>query len=272
MMLSVALLAACSGDAGFELFVDVRTDFVAGREFDRAQVSLVDARDVVRGQTASVPITDAFVRGARLAEFADVPPGPYLVTIELLAPDGRRLTERSTQIDIGEDTAVTVSMARSCIGVVCPVDEGDPRTQCLGGRCVEPRCGENDLASCGEPECITGADCEPGAACATPTCVYGVCLLAYDADSCVEPLWCHPTAGCTGPTVGDDASVGDASLGDAGPPDAGADVGPDAGCGDCNDFDICTRDACVEATCVHTPASDGTDCGGGQTCLDGVCT
>jgi hypothetical protein len=57
--------------------------------------------------------------------------------------------------------------------------------------------------------------------------------------------------------------------------------GDEGPCGNCDDGDPCTVDTCMSSEasgceeavhwCAHSPATDGTPCGSGEVCVEGVC-
>lgn len=256
-LLLVALLGGCATEQPLAVVVDVRTDLRPELEFTSTRIELASEF----GGTASsmerlVATGDDFLEGQRVGEFVLDEPGTYALTVTLLAADGRRTGSRRVLLDIRNDFATTVTITRSCVGVVCP--DGDPAaTECVGGRCVEPRCADLDPDACGLADCTMDSECEPAQACAAGICAtdVGVCFFAELPGVCASDEWCNPDTGC----VRSDGVVCAAGYGDCDgmaangcetPIDTVTDCGrcgaacaPANGTGDCVDRD-CTLLAC----------------------------
>jgi len=233
LFLSIAL-ASCGGEGEANVRIDLRTDYVAGIEFDRA-VAIWDGATYPRTFTPA----DRDALDHRLAELVAGRTG-HPLEVRLERPDGSVLARRSVHVNVqSASVGVTVVISRGCGGATCGVDES-----CLGGRCVPPGCVRGDEEVCPPPQCTAAASCtELAAPCVTPTCEFGVC--AYRGE-CGSDEYCDPAVGCVALTPPPDAGGADAGVDagrDAGPPfDAGFDAGPppcvpfvDPGCPDCRD-------------------------------------
>lgn len=274
---ALAVAAAVGGStacesASHELFVDVKTDLVAGVEFTSVRVELFDGvprpSDRAGGRRARAHVAAggrAWLASERVAEIGGLAARTYWVRIELRDGLERSVASRLATVSVRGNVVVTVVITRDCIDVICPGPGDDPaRTACFGGTCVEPSCTVESSAACGEAECRTSTDCSsPPAPCADAACVDGACLALAREGACSDDAWCDPERGCTRlrgePVV-------DAGLLDAGgsPPDAGpADGGPtDSGTGTCG-FATCRGDGTTCGTCgdgsdgAYAPAASG---------------
>lgn len=216
------MLLGC-GTPRNELIVDVRTDLVPGREFFSVSVAFGE-------EVARTPVTtdDDFLAGTRVAEFDRVPSGSARVVADLIDNAGATVLSQASLVRVEGQTAITLVLTRSCVGVTC---EGD-NAACLSGECVDGSClvAAPGVNSCPSPECETSRDCSPTAPCAEASCRAGICFQG-DGGECPAGQWCHPEDGCL-PIEGVDAGVPlDAGPRDSGPADVGtsADSGPDAG-------------------------------------------
>ncbi|HJL17471.1 MAG TPA: hypothetical protein RMH99_17510 [Sandaracinaceae bacterium LLY-WYZ-13_1] len=196
MLGAAALLLACDPGPSL-LLVDVRTDLVAGVEFDTVRVEVLSGAASGRFAEAPADAEADWVAGSRVAELMDLPAGELAVRVALLR-DGAVVLDRPVRVDLEGALAVTVVMTRDCRGVECPRADADPTAlACAGGRCVDDRCAEESPDRCGDPECTVDADCEPAPAeCATVRCVSGLCLRAGDDAACDEGWYCDPDVGC----------------------------------------------------------------------------
>lgn len=269
MVVLATLLVQCKGGGGFEVFVDLKTDYVPEQEFVRVRTELTeDGVGLVRREDFTATSGSDFVGGTRIAELGGVPAGQHTILVQLVDFGGRVLSERLSRVSVDDDLALTVLITRSCESVSCPLSPGDPETTCSGGRCVSPDCTELDPSACPDPECLADADCPaPTVDCAFARCDDDVCFFRGRDDMCPPDQWCQPERGCL-PRVGADAGP----IMDGGP-DA-LDVGVDApGCtGGCDDSNACTLDQCVGSTCSNMPVPDGTGCGAsGEVCIAGTC-
>lgn len=311
--ISVALLAvafalpACSDDAG-TLVVEVRTGLVPGPEFASVETDILESAAATSGAaalrqaTAVASFGERYVAGKRVAEFSNVAPGEMTVRVRLMTPDSRRLIERRVRVSMPEtETAfvLVVHMSRECVDVTCPNEGGDASlSECLGGRCVDPRCNPPAGTEFCPADlfCLNAAECDATAACANAECVDGLCESAARDDVCAANEWCDPdpNGGCVPfePDAGTmDAGVADASLDDASmdggaidatldatlPDSARPDAGPICGTICISESDPCRFDAwdCESGTAVcpgrmQRPA--GAHCGEGSVCSEfGTC-
>jgi len=215
LLLALIMLTGC-GDDGYQLIVQVRTDLLPGTEFVTVRASLAEpsVTDVI-----PAVIGDDFITPVRLTELDALPAGSYDLVVTAADAAGAEIVHRTVRVDLRENLAVTVTLSRSCQGIVCPM-AGNPAslTTCASGRCVDPTCSELATAACSPGDCTMDADCVSSSACAVGLCVEGGCLFAADDSACSTGEICSPTVGCV--TV-------DPPL-DAGM-DTGADAGMDAG-------------------------------------------
>lgn len=226
-----ALVGACSSRAS--LVVDLKTDVLPGREF-------TVVRQVITGPSSDsrqspVVASADYTMGVRIAEYASVGAGQYVMTTQLLDGGGHVVAQRVTEFAVAGDVAVTVIVSRGCIGLACPGPSDAPAaTTCEGNRCVPPTCSSVDRTTC-TTGCAADSDCPAYASCAPPRCISGGCFYAV-AVPCGSGLVCDPDVGCVPATDGGPPDAGppdsgaDAGPPDAGPPDLGTD-GPITGCG-----------------------------------------
>lgn len=213
-----ALLASCSPTTA-TLFVDIRTDLVAGVEFTATRVQVFGGGGTLAFADSDVSAADDFFAGVRVAELAGLPLGTLDLRVELSDATGRAVIGRPVRVTLRTDTVVTVLVTRDCRGVECP-GAGDPAaTACLGGRCVDPRCTPEAPERC-PVGCSVAADCPaPGAACADARCESGVCFSVGVDARCAADEYCDP----------DDACRARAPTGDAGAASDAGPMGSDAG-------------------------------------------
>lgn len=241
---ALALLAACSASSA-RLSVDLRTDWVAGEEFVGARAELLrDAADTtgVRAPEEMLALAGtSYAEGVRIAEWSTLGDGDYTLRVTLVGRDGMPRARRMVRVTVHGETLVTVPVTRSCLDVVCPAPAGDPSlTECLGARCVDPRCTPEHPEHCPPPVCAGDAECTPADPCADGACRDGACLSIAHDERCGAGLWCSPSAGCLPRAPSPDAGTSeDAAIlpPDTGPPDAfvpsdgGHDASVDGGCG-----------------------------------------
>jgi hypothetical protein len=186
-LLGILLLASCGGEEQVELLVELRTDYAPGAEFTGVRTELADT-----GRSADFVATreDDFFAGVRVAELGGVSPGQRLVRVSLLGADGA-LATRDVRVDHERSFALTVVMTRDCEGVSC----GDGET-CVGGRCADVSCSEENPAACPAAECSGAGDCPMAAGCATSRCITGTCLFDRDDSVCGSTQYCEPEMGC----------------------------------------------------------------------------
>lgn len=225
ILLFLALWGCDSG--GATLVLDLRTDWVAGREFNRVRIDVLDSNgDRIDGAQRNALASDRFLDGERIAEI-DLGHGQDEVLVEttLMGSDGLSVIQRTRVQTSAAVQAVTVLITRSCESIRC---EQPGMTACIGGTCVPESCGsEEGAASCPVTDrCIADANCVASPACVLPRCVSQVCLYEVRDAECGDGI-CDPDLGCSEPPP--DAGLPDAGAPDAGMPDAGA---PDSGtCG-----------------------------------------
>lgn len=183
-----ATLCACSPATG--LTVDTRTDYRPGVDFVSVQTE-VSARPFTSaapdGAIASHPAASGdYARGVRVDE-RPLAPGDWFVRVTLLAASGARVAQRAVSLHLSGRTALTVVLARSCEGVVCPMPGAPTLTECSGGTCVSPQCSVENPSACPAPDCVGDTDCAalPGP-CARATCAAGVCLYVGQDSLCAS--------------------------------------------------------------------------------------
>jgi hypothetical protein len=201
--LSVLLaLTACSEEK-VELFVDLKTDFVPGVEFTSVQTERFEHLPQVEDRASQgdarvrhVGGGDFVGRGIRIAELRGLEPGVHHLRIRLLDARERAVVQRLATITLRESSVFTVVVTRDCRGVTCPLDDL-ALTECLGARCVDPRCTAETPEYCGSPACAEAADCAGGSVCTAASCEAGACLSIPAEDACQPNEWCDPEVGCT---------------------------------------------------------------------------
>ena len=273
LLLALTIIGCSPGEVA--LHVDLKTDLVPSVEFVSVRTRVESADEAQRslGET-TIPADrneDArYEGGVRVAELA-VPAGTVQLTVELLDRAGDVVVGRRVLQSLSGTTAVRVVIARSCVGVMCPGAGDDPSaTECAGRRCVPPECVTGEEPGC-ERECTLNTDCPAPADCAQAVCVDGACFAASDGTTCGAGMFCHSDRGCLDDPEAPDLDAGtlDAGTSDAGTSDAGE------ACGDCDDENPCTDDACGPSGCTHTnnaaSCDDGVFCNGPDSCEGGAC-
>jgi hypothetical protein len=97
--------------AASELILDLRTDYVGGLDFSLVRVQLIDRADERRSWHTLQPMRAGdFLRGERIAEFADVNRGVYLVSVELLDELMRPVHGRIWLLDMGSSSYGMVAL------------------------------------------------------------------------------------------------------------------------------------------------------------------
>lgn len=247
--LTLVALVACGDADTTSLFVDVRTDFVGGRDFTGVQVSIGEGDIRERHEHNYSGLVDYF-RGARVATASSIEAGATMLEV-VLVREGRPVITRIVRATVVADVRniVTVVITRDCSGVMCPSDAGNPLFDaCLGGRCEDPRCTPEAPAFCAAGECTRDDECS-ATGCQQAQCVSNVCLLGADDAQCDAGFVCDVNEGCVAAdfdagrndasidarssdvTEPSDADVDTSAGADAGT-DSGADGGVDANSGD----------------------------------------
>jgi hypothetical protein len=158
-------------------------------------------------------------------------------------------------------------MAGSCLAGT-PLDCDD------GNACTADTC--NPLTGCQNTPVVDGTPCPDATICnGDEICAGGVCsagtpLNCDDGNACTIDV-CDPVLGCQYANQPDGSSCADATLcnGDEtcvlGVCTPGTPL-------DCDDLNPCTADSCDPILGCQNPAlPDGTSCGVGLTCSNGVC-
>ncbi|MBM4353921.1 MAG: hypothetical protein FJ109_09015 [Deltaproteobacteria bacterium] len=173
-----------------------------------------------------------------------------------------------------------------------PCDDADACTvndSCMGGTCmpgITANCNDGNVCTedvC-EPkngclhlpnveECTDGNFCTVKDTCSAGKCLGGNPLVCDDGNVCTDDS-CDPKTGCQ--AVPNQAACDDGSQCTAGDHCVGGQCVSDTAV-DCNDNNLCTKDACVPFSgCVYTavegPCSDGNPCTLNDICAKGVCT
>lgn len=193
--------------------MSLRTDFVAGVEFDEVRVS-VDA-----AEEREVSATSSFASPRTVATYRGLARGRRTIGVSLLH-HGVELTSRHVQVDFSGSRVLLVVISRSCLDVVCR-----PGQTCVGGFCASETCVTGTEAECPEEGCESDAECFTETPCAEAVCASRVCL-EVDAHRCAAEEACVPGTGCVpiaSPPIDAaviDSSVVDSSVVDSGPQDA----------------------------------------------------
>jgi len=185
---SLVLSTACA--SGAELAVDVRTDYVAGVEFDAVRVTVDGAHEV---PLVVVPHDD-FADAAHVADYRDFPTGLHHVVVHLSL--GRDPVATSdVWVRLNENVLVPVTITRTCSPLSCPVPSHPSATTCYGGQCFDPMCDPTD-AACMADECSPGHACAQVGRCVDVVCDRGACLrLPRDERCASNALYCVPETG-----------------------------------------------------------------------------
>jgi hypothetical protein len=296
--------AACKS-SGVALSVDLRTDYLAGREFGSVVTEVTPEGG--SAQQSALPVQAPgpdFLEGSRIADFADLAEGALSVKVRIVSPTGATLVERLARVSVHGDYALTVVVSRSCAGVECPVPDGDPKlSTCDRGQCVSPDCTPQNTGACGSAQCAYDADCHAKVDCIAGRCIAGTCLFVPDDAKCGGTV-CDAKTGCglfptCSPTSTTEVSCADGVDDDCdGLVDCEDTDCSGKPCGDgcteggvcsgsvctggkprsCDDGNPCTDDACVAkgGGCSHTPntasCDDGVFCNGADTCAGGTCS
>jgi hypothetical protein len=197
LSLVAMLLAFGCDEPALELVVDLKSDWVPGREVSEVDVEVEsDERmlDLVR-----TPVTGAvdFAGGVRVAELDALAKGDYQLHVRLLDAGGALVDETNVLVQLTESLGITVIMSRLCRGVTCPGPGDAPNlTRCVAGRCVDEGCSEAAPERCGPPACATDAECTALSECAPGACEMGFCYVPPSAALCHESEACEPETGC----------------------------------------------------------------------------
>jgi hypothetical protein len=255
--LAVFSAAASCKSKGVALSVDLRTDYVPGREIGDIVTEV--APDGSGAQSVNHPISSGekqFVEGTRIADFGDLPSGNISVKVKVLSPDGSQLVERVARLSISGDYALTMVISRNCEGIVCPEPGGDTfASTCDRGKCVRPECTVVTTKFCAPPECSKDDDCKTDVACVEPHCTLGTCLFLPNDSKCKPGQTCDVARGCFPPDTGSCTASSSTEL----------------NCGDGVDDDCDGKTDCADADCAGKTCEDGDKCTEGDTCTDGAC-
>ncbi|RME27432.1 MAG: hypothetical protein D6806_04635 [Deltaproteobacteria bacterium] len=161
-----------------------------------------------------------------------------------------------------------------CLSQVC-TNQNDPPDCSTADPCVQGSCEQG--TGCVYVPVQDGTACDNNDACDGPdTCQGGICtssgepLNCDDGNPCTSDE-CNPATGCFHRSVEDGTSCSD---GDA---CNGQEVCQAGQCVsseplDCDDANACTEDTCDPAVgCSHTELPEGSNCGEGRTCQQGLC-
>ena len=248
-----ACLSSCTGQDAFSLSVTLRTDFQAIREFTAAEVRVED-----RQHYSVARVDGAYVRpGEELVLFDNLfPSSERRVTITLLRLGGGTLASSFVVIDQRKDIDLTIAVTRDCAGVTCDSLNGLAQ-RCLQGQCVDARCAEGDESFCTtlSSRCERDEECSTSSVCASPRCEKGICYEdALAANVCAVDDVCDLGQGCV-PAPDEEPCTAEADCALNGPANP------------------CIETICAveSGLCVYRLRDNGTMCGSGQTCAQGVC-
>lgn len=283
LALVASSLLSC-GDDEVDLTVDVITNYVPGVDF-AVVVTEVSATALALGSPASVQRAETtvngdedFLRGARVAEIADVGAGRRYVRVTLRDASDARLAVRTVELNLAGSFAATVLFTSACESVVC-----DPPEECQAGECVDARCSPSTPEFCETPPACDGDDeCETmiGASCdGTAICSAGVCFCR--ATPAFEAI-CDNGLDDDGDGLTDCADLDcHGAVCDDGDACTHADRCADLSCAGtsvtCDDTECVTRECNGTAACTETPhtgrpcADDGIPCTIDQCDDEGFC-
>lgn len=197
LTIAALVLVGCVDETS-RLVVDVRTELVAGVEFDAVRTEVLAGP--ASGRFAEHTVADGdYAAGVRVAELDELARGPVTVRVSLLR-DGATVVQRPVRVELsGPMHGATVILVRDCVGVTCPLAGGDPvAAACVGGTCQDERCTEETPEFC-EPECTDASECGGGASCARAECAAsGTCFLRADDALCLPDQTCDVVEGCLG--------------------------------------------------------------------------
>lgn len=204
--LTVLLLLCACGQDPSTVYVELRTDLVAGIEFDRIEVLRFseDGTELLRQETRRVGDRD-FLQGSQIATLQGAD-GDWLLEVRLRdAMDGLVVTQ-PVLVTVRGDTLVTALISRECRDVACPAALGNlSHTACLAGECVSPRCTLESPEECGSPQCDSDESCG-SVECGDVQCLDGYCFASSgtEAAECDEDQYCDTYQGCRGIPTGAD--------------------------------------------------------------------
>jgi hypothetical protein len=232
-----------------------------------------------------------------IGDLGPLEPGVYAVQVVGRRPgatgaeSGPVLVERCVVTTVTRDRVLRVALTSGCVGVTCPAPGGSPElTECLNGRCVDPRCDPDDPATfpyCCDREalgsacdddptlCRDASDCDAVPCAGEPRCVQGVCV-EPDEDLCGEGAHCDAAMRACAPddpSLFADAGSLDAAVADAGagedahvPADAYLECRLASDCAD--DGNVCTEVRCAGGLCVTSELG----CDDGVACTADACS
>jgi len=268
--------AASCKSTGVALSVDLRTDYLPGREFVGVRTEIVpNGGGNQEIERLVVPNDARFVEGARVADFGDLPSGDVLVKVKVISPEGQPMIERLARVTVSADYALTLVITRNCEGVTCPAPGGDlALATCDRGKCVRAECTTATPQYCAPPECANDTDCHPDVDCVSGRCVGGTCLFLPVDSKCSTGQKCDATQGCTPPLGPACKPTGTTETNCKDGIDDDCDgridcLDPDCDAKTCEDGDLCTEGE----TCSSSACSGGTakTCDDGNTCTDDTC-
>lgn len=198
LLAAFALALGCAPTAA-SLTIQLTSDMTPGLELDAARVTLTHDDGTAIGAPVLVTLAPgrSLGRPTRLALFDALGPETYRVGV-VLSRAGRDVQSRALRVHVDGAVVRTLLMTRDCGGVACP-GTGDPSAvACLGGRCVDPSCTEEDPTACGPRACTSDGDCPASAvACAPSRCSgSGVCVVTPDDALCAPSEACDAQTGC----------------------------------------------------------------------------
>jgi hypothetical protein len=175
----VCLLAlACSEPAPGLVVVELTTDY-AGVRAVSTRILAEDGAEVAT-RTIAIVATDDLSAPFRIAELPVAAIGRYEVEATLLGADGAAIAQRVVRVDFRGQSAVLITILRSCEDVVCPgpLDRPDA-TYCDDGTCVAPLCVEGAPCFDGPPASASIGACRAG----TQRCVDPLTVAACEGQA-----------------------------------------------------------------------------------------
>lgn len=219
-LLVCALAIGCASDPEALLSVDLRSDYIPGREIAQVSTRLELGGGFERRVTFDLDSVLELSTGTRIASFDAVEPGSYRLHVEAVDGDGATLASRFGVVEVRVDTVVTIVLSRACQDRSCPeMSDAPEATECVGGVCVPPECFPETPELCGMT-CSNDGECLE-AECGRGVCRDSLCQLERDPARCASGL-CSDDYTCVPPTMdaGTDAGTdsGPEPAPDAGPP------------------------------------------------------